>query len=329
MKDGSGSGDGWRRQSRSGGANGWRDLPSLGGHVDDLAAGFVLGALEPAERRRVDGHRRICPVCDRLLADEGRVVGLLPLAVPPGEAPPPDLKVALLARVAHAGRSPAPPDPVVERHGGVRPSTTLPASRSWRRPPIAATGSPIGGAVARRRWAAWSSAILTLPLLLALIGTSVWAVQLRARAEEREERANSFRAILERALEGDGAVSELDNGPAAPEAEGWVVAEADGHAATLYVRDGEDRAGRWFALFGLQDGPQVLLTKVKLDDRGRGMEEFTSARPVSTYRQYRVKVLNDEGEADGLALFGFPALPAASPAPGAGPSDAPVRLGGR
>jgi len=326
MKDGSGSDEGCRRRPE--GARGWRDLPSLGGHVDDLAAGFALGALDPAERRRVEGHRRVCPVCERRLVDDGRVVALLPLAVPPVAPPPPDVKVALLARVAHATRAAAPPDVPTRPASGARPTPALPSSRPS--PPLpASAGESVAGLPPRRRWPAWSSAALALPLLLALIGTSAWAVQLRARAEERGERANSFRAILERAVDDDGAVSELDNGPAAPEAEGWVVAEADGHSATLYVRGAESRAGQWFGLFGLHDGPQVPLAKVKLDDRGRGMEEFTSARPLADYRQYRVKVFNEEGEPTGLALFGRPSLPNATPAPGPAESDAPRQVGGR
>ncbi|MDP9365382.1 MAG: hypothetical protein M3Q10_14360 [Chloroflexota bacterium] len=326
MKDGSGSGDGWRRQPPSGGANGWRDLPSLGGHVDDLAAGFVLGALEPSERRRVDGHRRVCPVCDRLLADEGRVVGLLPLAVPPGEAPPPDVKVALMARVAHAGRAASPPAQAGHGTAQVRPSPTLPASRPSR--PAVPTEGPIRvSALLRRRWTAWSSAILALPLL-ALIGTSIWAVQLRARAEERGERANNFRVILERALDADGAVSELENGPAAPEAEGWVVTEADGHSATLYVRGAESRAGDQLGLIGIIDGTQVALEQVTLDDRGRGIVTFTSARPLTDYRQFRVKVLAD-GEPAGLALFGRPSQSIATPAPVPGASNVPEQVDAR
>ncbi len=86
--------------------------PSVGAgrHVDDLAAAYALGALEPAERDQVERHRRLCPACDRLLAEESRVANLLPFAVPASTVPPPDVKVALFARIAHAQQHTADAD---------------------------------------------------------------------------------------------------------------------------------------------------------------------------------------------------------------------------
>ena len=70
------------------------------GHVDDLVAGYVLGALEADEAAAVDAHVRTCPVCERSLAESQRTASMLPFMLPM-QQPPLDSKVALFARVAH------------------------------------------------------------------------------------------------------------------------------------------------------------------------------------------------------------------------------------
>ena len=76
------------------------------GHVDDLVAGYVLGALEADEAAAVDAHVRTCSSCERSLADAQRTASMLPFIVPM-QKPPIDSKVALFARVAHAQRAAA------------------------------------------------------------------------------------------------------------------------------------------------------------------------------------------------------------------------------
>ncbi|WP_167760572.1 zf-HC2 domain-containing protein [Blastococcus sp. CT_GayMR16] len=86
----------------------------------DLGA-YVLGALEPDERRRVDEHLRLCPSCARELTEFAALPGVLdrvrpgdlrPVAVTPSPdlfarvtaaaAPPPQHRARVMALVAAA-----------------------------------------------------------------------------------------------------------------------------------------------------------------------------------------------------------------------------------
>lgn len=282
-------------------------LASSGRHVDDLAAGYALGALEPAERLHVERHRRMCPACDRLLVEESRVVGLLPFAVPATQPPPPDVKPALLARVGHVIRA-AADLPAHRVASASAPTPTLPASRPIAQPTDAPSLRGIPGPDTRsRRWNHWTSVLLALPLLLALGATTAWAIQLRAQAEERGERANSIGAVVERALADDGTVYQLEPGPAAPEAKGWVVADPGQTSATIYVKGDETRSGERFELSASGEGTPSTLAQVELDERGRGVKTFPLERPLSAFRSLKVKPLTPRGdgtEAIGLALWG-------------------------
>jgi len=74
--------------------------------ASDLGA-YVLGALEPGERRRVDEHLRSCPACAAELAEFAALPGLLN-RVRPGDLSPPAVTPSpgLYARVAAAAAPP-------------------------------------------------------------------------------------------------------------------------------------------------------------------------------------------------------------------------------
>ena len=297
-----------RSDAGDGGANG-SGLGPGSGHVGDLAAGYALGALEPVEREQVERHRRLCPACGRLLAEAERVVASLPFAVP-AVAPPPDVKLGLFARVAHNRRGPSP-------------TLTIPASRPQ---PSPAVPEPVPGAGAgSRRRIGWATALVAAPLLAVLVVLGTWTVHLRAEAEERGARAESFGAILEQALAGDGTVYELMPGPAAPEARGWVVTDAGQRSATFYMKAGKERSGQRYRLLTYRDGEPAVLGTVRLDGRGRGAVPLALARPLPAYRQLSVrKLLPGEARAGGLALWGSTTEPAGTPV-AAQPSHSPQR----
>jgi hypothetical protein len=74
--------------------------------ASDLGA-YVLGALEPGERRRVDEHVRTCPVCAAELAEFAALPGLLD-RVRPGDLSPPAVTPSpgLYARMSAAAAPP-------------------------------------------------------------------------------------------------------------------------------------------------------------------------------------------------------------------------------
>ena len=73
-----------RRRYRIAGAAGLPGASTVTpiGHVDDLAAAYALGALEPDEAAAVDAHIRGCPACERAVAEAQRTTGMLPFLVP-------------------------------------------------------------------------------------------------------------------------------------------------------------------------------------------------------------------------------------------------------
>src|SRR5688500_17157599 len=93
------------------------------GHVDDLAAAYALGALEPDEAAAVDAHIRGCPACERIVAEAQRTTGMLPFIVPL-HSPPADTKATLFARVGHAQRAAA------------AAALPMPSAAVWRTPTL-------------------------------------------------------------------------------------------------------------------------------------------------------------------------------------------------
>jgi hypothetical protein len=83
------------------------------GLFEELAAGYALDALEPADEQLFLRHARGCPPCTSALAGYRDVAGALALASPPGE-PSPRL-AGLIDSVARARAGPEP------NHAGLEP----------------------------------------------------------------------------------------------------------------------------------------------------------------------------------------------------------------
>ena len=119
-----------RRRYRIGGRTTASDLGSgLGGHVDDLVAGYALGALDTAEREAVDRHVLFCDRCADLLAEDVRTTGMLPFLAT-RHTPSPDIKATLFARIEHAQRA-ASAAQVPTRRGRPSASAISTAGSSW------------------------------------------------------------------------------------------------------------------------------------------------------------------------------------------------------
>ena len=68
------------------------------GHIEDLAAPYALGALEPAEVEQVLAHIAVCARCRQAVDEALGVTDYLAYAVPV-VAPPPDLRARVLAQL--------------------------------------------------------------------------------------------------------------------------------------------------------------------------------------------------------------------------------------
>jgi hypothetical protein len=140
-----------------------------GEHVDDLIAGYALGALEPDERLAVERHAGYCPRCARLLAETRRTAAMLPFVAAPA-APSPDVKATLFSRIAQSSA------PVMAERADAfawaRPvspqrSVTLPGSGTWLdSQPIVDVPVALATRGRRPRRSLVRAAGLSLPVLL-------------------------------------------------------------------------------------------------------------------------------------------------------------------
>lgn len=146
------------------------DDAAAGEHVDDLIAGYALGALEPDERLAVERHAAYCPNCARLLAETRRTASMLSFVAAPA-APSPDVKAALFSRIAQSS-APLTAEqadafawsrPVTPRR-----SVTLPASGTWlESQPVVESGTAAMTVNARRpRRNLVRTAGISIPVLL-------------------------------------------------------------------------------------------------------------------------------------------------------------------
>ena len=98
------------------------DHPADHGPFKELAAGYALDALEPADEQRYLHHALECPACARALADFREVAAALADTAPPAEPRPQLADRIMTAALADldAGRGPVrcprtPPRPQASR----------------------------------------------------------------------------------------------------------------------------------------------------------------------------------------------------------------------
>lgn len=139
-------------------------------HVEDLIAGYALGALEPNEQLAVERHADYCPSCARLLAETRRTAAMLPFVTAPA-GPSPEVKAALFARISQSSATVSAEQ--ADEFGWARPvsprnQATLPASGSWLEslPDSRASSTPRSLWSRRPRRSLGQIAGISLPVLL-------------------------------------------------------------------------------------------------------------------------------------------------------------------
>ena len=205
--------------------------------ASDLAASFVLGALEPAEADAVRAHLAGCPEAHAEFAELGSVVPALFETVDV-VAPPPALRDRILAaaadtqriadtqravdtrRIADTQRAVAPvaaPEPrrVIEiprRSDAVRPSG-----------PISMFRRPVWAAVA-------------IAAALAVVALGAWNLQLRDQINGLTAYRNGVAAVLDQASQPGAQLAVLTD-PAGQGASGLAVVAKGGTGVSLVMRD--------------------------------------------------------------------------------------------
>ncbi len=271
-------------------------VAGLDAHVEDLAAAYALDALDPAERDLVERHARLCPDCARLLAEERRVVSLLPFTVPPAR-PGPDVKVALFARIAHAQRAAAAADLPAERLRTLPPTLTIPSSRPASQPaataPAVAPPAPWLAAPAEpRSRLGMIASLASVPLLIALVAVGAWSYQLQNRTAGLEETLANL---------GSGSALQLyspTSSFAAPQ--GQVLIGADKRQGMVKMQLDPDPT-RDYRLAGINaDGELVPVADLDVDKDGNS-QVFPIEAPFDTYEEFVIQARADDIGAEGTA----------------------------
>lgn len=196
--------------------------------VRELAGGFVLGALDPAEDAAVRAHLVSCADLHEEIAELGSVLPVLQASVPQVE-PSAGLKSRLMAAAAAdlAGDLPARADPTSTSLRGAAPIATFPteAERDAR-------------AARRSTMSTWGLRIAAV-LVIGVLGA--WNVLLQGQLDASRTYETNVAAVLELAGEVGSATAVL-----APtrgsEAAGVAAVGADGTMAVA-MRDLAPTAG--------------------------------------------------------------------------------------
>ena len=257
------------------------------GHVDDLVAGYVLGALEADEGAAVDAHVRTCSACELSLADAQRTVGMLPFLVPM-EKPPIDNKAALFARVAQAQRAAAAASLPMHGAEGWR-TPTIPSSAGA---PLAYAGSdssssPASGSAPRGSRTGWLVSVMSVPLLIALVATGFWGLQLQNQLSSQNSQLAELQSEL--ANFGSGTSYPLSPGYDAPQAEGQIVIGSDGRAGMLQIDVNSKDAAGAYELWVNQDGKLVPAAEFTVNQDGKGQARFELDQPFGEYESVHIR----------------------------------------
>lgn len=287
-----------RRRYRIGGRTTASDLGSgLGGHVDDLVAGYALGALDPAEREAVDRHVLFCERCADLLADDVRTTGMLPFLVAK-QTPSPDIKATLFARIEHAQRAASAANLPTQHVRSVgSPAAISVGGSSWTEVSQPVAAAPATGTSGSRH--GWVATALSLPLLVALVATGLWGMQLRDQVSQQSAQVNQLQSQL--ANFGAGATSYLlSPGEAAPQAEGEITLGADqrGGMVSIDLNGKQANPNQAYDVWGVKDGQLVPMAEVKVNDQGVGQAQFQLDQPFNSYDSIHVKAKPLAGVAD-------------------------------
>jgi anti-sigma factor RsiW len=290
-----------RRSYRIAGVGEWSALPSPTsiGHVEDLIPGYVLGALDAAEFSAVNTHVRICPSCERSLAEAQRTVGMLPFTVPM-HTPSIDTKVALFSRVSHvqkAATAAALPTVNVEAFR----TPTLPSSGFRDLAPAAPTGATSQGGGRRDSRFGWLASAISLPLLVALIATGFWGIQMRNQLSTQNTQLAELQSEFANFASGSASYP-LQPGFDAPMAEGQIVMGANERDGFLQIDVNRKDGPQSYELLVNHDGQLESAGTVTVNGDGQGTTRFELAQPFEEYESVHIRAIAADGSPTGEGL---------------------------
>lgn len=238
----------------------------------DLCAGYVLGALDDADRLRVDELvARRDPETLRALAEFGDAS--LALAVgAPAVRPDPALKGRVLAAIASTPRAQA----------AVGEET---AARGTRREALRPARFPFFGALGWGAAAVLAFAWMSERNAARRLGEELAAMEESSR--EMESALADERVWTESMSSSDAKVATFSPMPDAPATlEGWAVFDPDTRRAVLVFENMEPPADRDFELWAIREGGPESLGVIQIGEGGRAflrLADISDAAKVGAF----------------------------------------------
>ena len=221
------------------------DTPMSHSELEELAAGYVLGALEPDDEHAFQRHLEGCPTCQATVRELEAVVGELAYSAPPVD--PPDTVWAGIRRQIKpeaARRGPVPgPAPTPAGQGGPAPGGPGTA-------PGPATPGPPGRGLRLLPGLAAAAAILLVVVL------SLWNLNLRDQNVVQRDRIAALERATQLANDPTANLVALDDNPAAPPgAQATVIASTREDRGVLLIENLPPlQRGRVYELWGIPAG---------------------------------------------------------------------------
>jgi anti-sigma-K factor RskA len=255
------------------------------GHGD--AAGYLLGALDPAARARFEAHATTCTECFAELSELQTVADALALSVAQ-QAPPAHVRQRLLLR-AHLATPEIAAPPLAAPPPSVPP----------------AVASPVASPVVAPWWQRaqrWSGALAAVSLAVA-VGSSTLAFGTQrqlANVAERAEYASAQLADTLQIVYQPNVVTRVLNGmDAAPGAEGKVVLSPDRNKAVViaYKLPKLKTDESYQCWLTEQDDKRVDGGLFRPDENGKAYWVLTTPSTMARYRWMGVTKEGPKGSA--------------------------------
>ena len=134
----------------------------------------------------------------------------------------------------------------------------------------------------------WLVSVMSVPLLIALVATGFWGLQLQNQLSSQNSQLAELQSEL--ANFGSGTTSyPLSPGFDAPQAEGQIVIGSDGRAGMLQVDVNSKDAAGAYELWVNQDGKLVPAAEFTVDQDGKGQARFELDQPFGDYESVHIR----------------------------------------
>lgn len=275
--------------------------PSVDGHIDDLVAPYVLGALDEATTRGVETHIAHCPICQRFVNEARQTASFLPFLATPA-IPRSEVKTNLFARIAQAETTRNAPQPTEYATPNFPLGDPAPVAGQLRVGPWQSVRRRLHvplhlGRVSERvsRRPAYAATFSAVPLLVALTVVGMWAMSLHGQLHDAEDQVQVLDARVNTMnnLVAENTQSfyeyQLTGGPAAPQAGGKIYADPDQPIATLMVWNLERTTNQPYQIFVEQNGRLVPVGQLTVDSSGKGTATIRLNGSLAQYRSIHIK----------------------------------------